>query len=210
VRVSLPGAGLLAIQQASLSIMPKKPSSASDIGSSALAEGFVRSALCFSTRRRIAALNGYFALAPVGTFPSLAEEVGPDISGPLGQRCLLTLEHMSCIMSPHHNPNMPANPPPTRSAVVRFKAHLNVIQRNHINRLEVEPNDPVQPRQTRCSATGRDQMPVNDFWRLFGVLLPDHTLFRQNGFPSSHLILLDLKGDTAEGGHILSKFDARV
>ena len=47
--------------------------------------------------------------------------------------------------------------------------------------------------QTRRSATQQDQMPVNAFWRIFRVLLPNCPLFRQNGFPSWHLILLDLR-----------------
>ena len=41
-------------------------------------------------------------------------------------------------------------------------------------------------------------MPVNVFLRLFGVLLPNCLLSRQNGFPSIDLILLDLEVCAAE------------
>jgi hypothetical protein len=64
-------------------------------------------------------------------------------------------------------------------------------------------------QSTRCSATQQDQMPVNDFMRLFGVVLPNYQLSWQNGFPSIDLILLDLEVRAAQTRAERQKSDAR-
>jgi hypothetical protein len=57
---------------------------------------------------------------------------------------------------------------------------------------------PYRPNRLDAVLRCEIKCPVNAFVRLFGILLPNHFLFRQNGFPSGHLILLDLKRGTAE------------